>query len=60
MAKKEITYQEALAEIEELGVDDLSERVKRVTFLLKVCKQKLRKTQQEVDDVLKEMSDNEA
>jgi exodeoxyribonuclease VII small subunit len=64
MAQKKQTYSEAIIEIEdilaqiendELDVDDLSEKVKRVTFLLKFCKEKLFTTQSEVENVLKEM-----
>ncbi|MBN2744948.1 exodeoxyribonuclease VII small subunit [Breznakibacter xylanolyticus] len=64
MSKKAITYSEAMAEIElilrkieqeELDVDDLSEKVKRVATLIKMCKEKLHNTQEEVDLVLKEM-----
>lgn len=64
MAKK-ISYKEAMAEIEqviqeiendELDVDLLSEKVKRVAFLLEICKDKLYKTEQEVEEVLKSMT----
>jgi exodeoxyribonuclease VII small subunit len=68
MAQKKQTYSEAIAEIEEIltsiengemDVDDLSEKVKRVSVLLKTCKEKLYKTQEEVDGVLKELEDND-
>jgi exodeoxyribonuclease VII small subunit len=61
MAKKNISYSEAMAEIEsiiaqiedgELDVDMLSEKVKRVTELIKLCKQKLHKTEEEVNKIL--------
>jgi len=64
MATKKQTYREAIDEVEEilasiendeLDVDELAEKVKRVTFLLKSCKEKLFKTQEEVEKVLKEM-----
>lgn len=64
MAAKKQTYREAITEIEEilssiendeLDVDELAEKVKRVTQLLKFCKDKLYKTQDEVEKVLKEM-----
>ena len=54
MAKKKISYSEAIAEIEEtimlieneeLDVDDLSEKVKRVSELLAICKTKLTNTE---------------
>jgi exodeoxyribonuclease VII small subunit len=61
---KKQTYREAIDEIEEilgyiendeLEVDDLVEKVKKVTELLKFCKDKLYKTQEEVEKALKEM-----
>jgi exodeoxyribonuclease VII small subunit len=61
MAKKEITYNDAVIEIDEilnqienddLNIDDLSEKVKRVSFLLKTCKKKLVKTETEIQKVL--------
>ncbi len=64
MANKTLTYKEAISEIEKIlvsiekdepDVDELTEKVRRVTFLIKFCKDKLYKTQEEVDKVLKEM-----
>ena len=61
MAKQEITYKAAVKEIEDilekieagqLDVDELSENVKRVTDLLKICKEKLHKTEDEVNKIL--------
>lgn len=66
MAKKKISYSEAIAEIEEtimlieneeLDVDDLSEKVKRVSELLVVCKAKLNSTEKEVEKILKEIDE---
>lgn len=66
MAQKKQTYRESISEIEEilgsiendeLDVDELAEKVKKVTQLLKFCKDKLFKTQEEVEKVLKEMED---
>lgn len=66
MATKKQTYKEAITEIEEilnsiendeLDVDELADKVKKVTQLLKFCKDKLYKTQDEVEKVLKEMED---
>jgi exodeoxyribonuclease VII small subunit len=63
MAKQEITYKEAVEEIERilgkieegaLDVDELTVNVKRVTELLNICKQKLQKTESEVSKILKE------
>jgi len=64
--KKVITYNEAMAEVEEilekieneeLDVDDLAEKVKLVSVLLKICKDKLLKTNEQVEQILKEMED---
>ncbi|WP_319501171.1 exodeoxyribonuclease VII small subunit [uncultured Draconibacterium sp.] len=66
MATKKISYSEAMAEIEEilekieneeLDVDELAEKVKRVSVLLKTCKDKLTKTNVQVEQILKEMED---
>ena len=63
MAKKEITYAEASAEIEqilarlrneELDVDSLATAVKRATELIALCKEKLHKTESEIDKILEE------
>lgn len=64
--KKTVSYNEAMAEVEEilekieneeLDVDDLAEKVKRVSVLLKICKDKLMKTNEQVEQILKEMED---
>lgn len=61
---KKQTYQEALTEIDEilekiesntLDIDDLADKVKRVAFLLKFCKEKLQRTNDEVDKILNDM-----
>ncbi|MEN8116155.1 MAG: exodeoxyribonuclease VII small subunit [Bacteroidota bacterium] len=66
MAAKKKSYSEAMAEIEEilekieneeLDVDDLAEKVKRISVLLKTCKDKLIKTNEQVEQILKEMED---
>ena len=63
MSKKQLNYNDAIAEIEEiigqienqeLDVDKLSEKVKRVAELLRFCKLKLRNTEEEVQKILKE------
>jgi len=64
--KKAISYNEAMSEVEEilekieneeLDVDDLAEKVKRVSVLLKICKDKLLKTNEQVEQILKEMEE---
>jgi len=66
MAAKKVSYSEAMAEIEdilekieneELDVDELAEKVKRVSVLLKTCKDKLTKTNEQVEQILKEMEE---
>jgi len=66
MATKKLTYNEAITEIEEildrieneeLDVDELAEKVKRVSTLLKMCKDKLHKTNDQVEQILKEMEE---
>lgn len=62
--KKKPGYSDAIAEIEEIleqmendemDVDDLSEKVKRVSFLIRSCREKLLQTEEEVEKILKEM-----
>jgi exodeoxyribonuclease VII small subunit len=64
MEKKKISYKEALSEIEsilekleneELDVDKLTDNIKRVSFLLKYCKEKLTTTEGEVQKLIDEM-----
>ncbi|MDB2363750.1 exodeoxyribonuclease VII small subunit [Flavobacteriales bacterium] len=66
MAKKEIKYSDALEELseivdkidnEEVDVDELSENVKKALTLIKLCKTKLQKTEEEVQQVLKELDE---
>lgn len=63
MAKEKISYDEAVKEIEStletiesgsLGVDELSDKVKRITMLLKVCRERLYKTEQEIGRIIEE------
>jgi len=59
-----ITYTDAIQELEaivteieneEITVDDLANKVKRASLLIKICKDKLTKTENEVNEVLKEL-----
>lgn len=61
---KKLNYQDALNEIEEilnkietndLDIDELAEKVKRAAFLLKYCREKLQKTNEEVEKILSDM-----
>lgn len=63
MAKKEIKYEEAVALLEEivdkmendeLDIDQLSEQLKRAKVLVKLCKDKLTKTDEEIKKLLSE------
>jgi exodeoxyribonuclease VII small subunit len=64
MAKKDMTYNEAMAEIEKilaeienenLDLDFLSEKVKKATELITLCKDKLKKTDEEIEKLLEKM-----
>ena len=61
-AKKEVSYNEAIQEVEaileklnneELDVDQLGAQVKRAAELIELCKKKLRKAEDEVAKVIK-------
>jgi len=62
--KNKTTYTQAITELEkivneieneDIGVDELSEKVKRASVLIKICKDKLHKTEEEVGAVLKDI-----
>ncbi|MCR9153848.1 MAG: exodeoxyribonuclease VII small subunit [Croceimicrobium sp.] len=62
--EKELTYEAAYEELqeimaalqnEEISVDSLSTKVKRASELLKLCHDKLRDTEKEVGQVIKEL-----
>jgi len=66
MAKKALTYQSAVTELEEilskiehndLQIDQLSSQVKRASELISFCKTKLKTTEEEVEQILSEMDD---
>jgi exodeoxyribonuclease VII small subunit len=63
---KEIKYTEAFEELQqivadiedgEISVDELSVKVKRASELIKVCKKKLTSTEEDVNQILKELED---
>ncbi len=65
MAKKNLTYSAAMEEIEEIlskmeneevDIDNLSIQVKRVNELIIYCKDKLTKTEEEVDKIFNELN----
>jgi exodeoxyribonuclease VII small subunit len=64
--KSEIKYTEAFEELQliiqeiedgEISVDELSNKVKRASFLIKICKNKLSETEENVNEILKELED---
>lgn len=66
-AKKGLSYKEAIAEIEDIlrqieqeepDVDQLSEKVKRLSILVTWCREKLHNTEEEIEKILKEIEKN--
>ena len=63
MEKKKLTYAQAIEEVErilerfngeQMDVDELGAQVKRAADLIRLCKEKLRKAEQEAAEALKE------
>ena len=63
---KEIKYTEAFEELQqivadiedgEISVDELSLKVKRASELIKICKTKLTSTEEDVNQILKELEE---
>ena len=63
MKKNSISYDKALKRVEEIvsilekgdkGIDELSELVKEASALVKQCKNKLRMTEEEINNALNE------
>ena len=68
MAKKEISYSEAMLEVEHIlealqrgdcDIDSLSERVDRASLLLALCRQRLRRTEEQLNHIFEEQKENE-
>jgi len=64
---EKINYTEAFDELKtliqdiedgEISVDELSIKVKRASVLLKICKEKLTSTEEDVNQILKELEEN--
>lgn len=64
---KEITYKSAVEELEkiladmeneEIGIDELSIKLKRATMLMDYCKARLRSTEEEVNRILSSLEEN--
>ena len=65
---KEPNYTEAYEELQsivseieggEISVDELSGKVKRAALLIKICKNKLTSTEEDVNSILKELETND-
>ncbi|GAB1405254.1 exodeoxyribonuclease VII small subunit [Lentimicrobium sp.] len=65
---KTLDYAEAIIELEQIvneienaaiGIDELSEKVKRAAWLIKFCRNKLSSTEKEVTDILKSIEQPE-
>lgn len=64
---KELNYTAAFEELKqivsdiedgEISVDELSVKVKRASELIKLCKEKLTSTEEDVNQILKELENN--
>ena len=64
--EEKLTYKSAMEEIEslvklleenKLDVDELSEKVKRMAVLVELCKGKLHRTEEDVNNVLKSITE---
>lgn len=62
--EENLSYTDAFSELQtivqeieegEISVDELSEKVKRAAFLLKICRQKLTATEEDVNKILKDL-----
>ena len=67
MEKSKITYAQAIAEVEQIlerfnneqmNVDELGAQVKRAAELIRLCKERLRKAEKEVDEAKGITADN--
>ena len=65
--KQELSYEEAFQELKAIAdaigndavsVDALSEKVRRASVLMAICQEKLRNTESELDNILRQMSGN--
>jgi exodeoxyribonuclease VII small subunit len=62
--KEKTNYTEAFAELQrivadiergEIPVDELSEKIKRAGILIRICKEKLTRTEEDVNRILQDM-----
>jgi exodeoxyribonuclease VII small subunit len=65
--EKKISYTEAIEELEtivteieqgEITIDTLSEKVKRASELIRICKEKLSSTEEDVNKILGELKED--
>lgn len=65
---EELSYKDAFEELKEIvsdledgeiQVDELSDKVKRATELIRFCKEKLKTTESDVNQILKELDNEE-
>jgi exodeoxyribonuclease VII small subunit len=65
---EKINYEEAYQELVEIvqriesgeiSIDELSDKVKRASVLLKYCKEKLHNTEKDIDGILQDISEEE-
>lgn len=63
--KEKITYTEAFNQLQQIvkdmedanvSIDDLAENIKKATELIKICKDKLMQTEEEVNKTMAELS----
>ncbi len=66
--KENMTYAKAMEELQKIvedinkgniSIDELAEKIKRATQLIKFCKEKLKNTQEEVEEILKGMNETQ-
>ena len=68
MNNKTKSYQEAYQELidivkelenNQISIDDMSKKVKCATVLARICKEKLKTTEQEINEILQELEGGE-
>ncbi len=68
MMNKKISYSEAFKELQaivkkmeegDIGIDELSEKVKRAAVLIEICKTKIMHTEEDVQKILDELDQSE-
>jgi exodeoxyribonuclease VII small subunit len=65
--EEQINYAQAFDELQkivgliergEVTIDELSAQVKRAAYLIRICRQKLNETEQDIEEVLKTIEDD--